>query len=292
MITTKKKIAAIFVFLLLGILAAAFELFEPKEPDETVHIESISELSGQTLGGIISRMPDTSAKIFFESLLGIRLSGYSSCKNMDELLFLLKTRKVSAVGVSDITASWLLRTQDGLKELKMPKSEKERFWFALALKPEQKELRDRMEEALQELKENGGLDQLTAAYLTVPEEPEPLYPKDMKVNSKEFSAQSTIFIGVTGATPPIDMLDEENQPYGFCVALMDEIGQAIGTKVEFIVLSNDAAFSNLMSGRVDALFCWGSGPSTMDPGAIDKKKEYITTEGYYPMYQYAFLTLE
>lgn len=291
MITTKKKVTVLLFFVLFGFFATAFKLFEPETPKAEQRLEAISELSEQWLGGLQCKMPDPSAKIFFESLLGISLSGYRSFQTLDEVLFSLRSGEVSAIWVSDVTASWLLRNQKDLKELKTPDVQSERFLFSLALKPEQEQLKEKLDEAILILKQNGTIDRLIASYLTMDREEKPLYPKDMKVNQKGFGGTDTIYIGVTGATPPIDLLDKKDRPYGFCVALMDEIGQLIDTKVEFVTLLNESAFSSLMSGRIDAIFCWGSGDSTLDPGAIDEKRSYITTEGYYPMRKYVFLTL-
>ncbi len=290
-ITTKKKMTVILLFILFGCLTTAFGWFEPKKLTAEQKIEAISELSNRWLGGLQTKMPDTSAKIFFESLLGVSLSGYRSFQTMDEVLYALRSGTVSSIWVPDLTAYWLLRNQKDLRELKTPDPQEERFLFALALKPEKEQLRDELNKALLELKQNGQLNELIASYLTTGNELEPFYPEDMKVNQKQFSAKDTIYIGVTGATPPLDLLDTQDRPYGFCVAFMDEIGQIMNRKVTFVVLSNESAFSSLMSGRVDAIFCWGSGESTLDPGTIDTKRSYITTEGYYPMRKYVFLTL-
>ena len=80
-------------------------------------------------------------------------------------------------------------------------------------------------------------------------------------------------------------MDEDGKPYGFCVALMDEIGARLSKKVKFVVLDNETAFTSLMKGRVDLIFAYGTGEIT-----TESKKKFITTVGYYPMKNYEFLT--
>ena len=70
---------------------------------------------------------------------------------------------------------------------------------------------------------------------------------------------------------------------------MDKIGQQLGCDIEFVVMKNDTAFSNLMSGKVDLLFCYGTSKNTVDQ---EIKRSYIMSEGYYSMDKYSYLVLE
>ena len=65
---------------------------------------------------------------------------------------------------------------------------------------------------------------------------------------------------------------------------MDEIGSRLNRRIKFVVLDNETAFTSLMSGRVDMIFCYGTGRKT-----TENKASYIMTDGYLSMQKYRFL---
>lgn len=282
---TIHKIMTVTVLFLFVLLAAALQLFREDSNVVSPDIEAISELNGSRIGGVASRMPDDSAKIFFESLLGVKLSGYQSYHNVFETLTALRTNDIKAAWFPDVTADYLISVEEGLKRIDSSPASEPRLDFALALKSDAIDLRDSIDTALATLKENGTLTQLEAAYITSAAVVDKYTEKDMDL--ADYDTDGTLYIGVTGAVWPIDMVDLELKPYGYSVALMNEIGKLINKKVVFVTLQNDTAFSNLMSGKVDALFCYGTSKTT-----LTDVKSYITTSGYYTMNQYSYLVLE
>lgn len=282
---TIHKIMTVTVLFLAILVAAALQLFREDKGIVSPDIESVSELSGTRIGGVASRMPDNSAKILFESLLGVKLSGYQSYQDVFETLAALRTNEIKAAWFPDVTADYLISVEEGLKKIDGTQSTEPRLEFALALKSDAVSLRDSINTALATLKENGTLAQLESAYITDASVVDKYTEDHMNLESNY--TEGTIYIGVTGAVWPIDMVDLELKPYGYSVALMNEIGKLIHKKVVFVTLQNDTAFSNLMSGRVDALFCYGSSKTTLTDA-----KNYITTSGYYTMNQYSYLVLE
>lgn len=293
MISTKKKIFAILVMMLLLLLIAAGEMFNRSKNVVSPNIESAIELTNQSLGGVASKMPENSTKILFEGILGLKLKNYQAYASIEETLYALRVNEIQAAWFSDVTAAYLLKTEEGIREIpSIDIVSGERLEFSLALRTEDTKLRDNINLALSTLKENGKLTEITGQYIDWNEEPEPFYEDDMVIRQKGYSYSDTIYVGITGATPPIDMLNEQNKPYGFCVALMDEIAQMNAVNVKFVAIKNEAAFSSLQGGKIDVLFCYGTSPSTMDPDNVDEKRAYLMTEGYYGMNQYSFLCLE
>ena len=147
-------------------------------------------------------------------------------------------------------------------------------------------MRDLCDERLAELKENGKLDALLNMYVWSDAE-ERFYPEQMTVNSETFSVQITgkpVYIGITGSVPPLECVDERGVPYGFCVALSDLLGQKLGRKVRFKVVDSETIFTELMAGKLDMVFCYGTSAnhSTEFP-------PYIMSEGYCPMKGYRFV---
>ncbi len=281
-------VLAVFIVLLLLAGAGAFKADTAKGG-----IKDKSDV--KTLGGIESAMPENSAMVFFGSTLGKTLLGYNAYKNTDELLFALKSGEVDAIWTCDVTADYLMAKDPGLKKLPVSEmsdiqnTKENRFEFGMALKDTDagKKLKEEIDRVLGDMKDDGTLDFLTTLYISIPRydkmenKDQRLYPDDIR----SLSGKETIYVGITGAVPPIECVDEDGKPYGFCVALMDEIGARLSKKVKFVVLDNETAFTSLMKGRVDLIFAYGTGEIT-----TESKKKFITTVGYYPMKNYEFLT--
>ncbi len=306
MITTKQKWITIAVFLLVLLLSTAFGLFNGKETGNSgkitsakERIRSVNELSGKALGGVTAKMPDASAKIFFESQFGTKFSAYRSYETVETAVKALKADKVQAIWTSDVTADWLLRTEEGLQVLQTENglsmqtsegNERERMQFALAFRPEDEAMRDLCNALLSELKADGKLDALLEQYVWGAAE-ERFYPEQMTVNSETFSLQLTekkpVYIGITGSVPPLECVDERGVPYGFCVALSDLLGQKLGREVRFKVVDSETIFTELMAGKLDMVFCYGTSAnhSTEFP-------PYIMSEGYCPMKGYQLIVTE
>lgn len=289
--TTKNKlltVLAVFIVLLLLAGAGAFKADTAKG--------GVKDISGvKTLGGIESAMPENSALVFFGSTMGKTLSGYKAYKNMDALLFALKSGEVDAIWACDVTADFLIRKETGLKKLNISamsdiqKTKDARFEFGMALKDTEasKKLKDEIDAVLSGMKNDGSLGEIVQKYVYSAVDYETDEGKDKRRYASDMrssSGKNTIYVGITGAVPPINMLDEDGKPYGFCVALMDEIGMRLGRGIEFVVLDNETAFTSLMKGKVDLIFSYGTGMIT-----TENKKNYIMTEGYYPMERYEFL---
>ena len=161
--------------------------------------------------------------------------------------------------------------------------------FALAFRPEDEALRDLCNERLAELKENGTLADLVNTYVWSDAE-ERFYPEQMTVNSETFSVQITgkpVYIGITGSVPPLECVDERGVPYGFCVALSDLLAQKLGREVRFKVVESETIFTELMAGKLDLVFCYGTSAnhSTEFP-------PYIMSDGYCPMKGYRLIIAE
>ncbi|MBR4145475.1 MAG: transporter substrate-binding domain-containing protein [Lachnospiraceae bacterium] len=281
-------VLAVFVILLIFTGAGAFK-------GDTVTRDAADISKVNNVGGVESGMPENSAMVFCGSTLGKTLSGYNAYKNMDETLFALKSGEVDAIWACDVTADYLKAKDPALKSLPVSEmsdiqnTENARFEFGMALKDteEAKKLKGEIDRVLQDMKNDGALNELTALYIsgapwydTEEGKEKRLYPDDIRSKS----GKETIYVGITGAVPPIECVDEDGEPYGFCVALMDEIGARLSKRIKFVVLDNETAFTSLMKGRVDLIFAYGTGEIT-----TESKKKFITTAGYYPMSRYEFL---
>lgn len=289
----KKFLTVLGLFVFLIILSGFHAFYWGGAEGDAV---STKDLNGKRLGGIVSRMPDNSSRILFESILGEKLSGYTSYKTVDEALYALRSGEVSALWFCDVSADYLVDKAENLVILNDGEPESDRFEFGLAVRndAEGEALCDSLNEAIEIVKNNGVLDGLISRYLENEQQDaedsavEVKYEGDMLVNNADaYKDSRKLYIGVSGTVPPLDMIDVNGKPYGFCVEFMDELGQIVQRRVEFVVLGNETMFSALMAGRIDAVLCYGSGRNTVDTG-----KDYLVTDGYYGMSEYKFVALK
>jgi len=300
MIRTKGKISTIMVMVLALLALAAFSSFKG-DTDGPDDIWVADDFAGTTLGGVKAMMPESSVKVLFEGILGCRLGECRGYKSIEDTLFALHAGEIGTAWFSDVTVNYLLKTYDDLREVDVEdiiKEDRLKFGMALDASASGKELAYQIDMALGQLVENGKLDELIDKYVEYDMRPARLYEKDMAIKKGNYSfAGSTYggavkYVGITGMTAPIELVDMENNPYGFCIALMDEVAQIIGIDARFVYVRPEAAFSALKGGKVDLLFCHGTGYSTLDPDGVVVRRSYVMTDGYYGMNKYSFVCLD
>lgn len=270
------------VVLLLVVTATGFA----KPSAKGQNLTETKELEGCVMAGITAaRLPSENGEILFETILGTKLSGYHTVANAEELLYELKSGRADVICCPDVTAEYLLRTEEGLKRLEAPEDtsngvEGGRLSFAMALRKTDGSLCKELNAAISELESDGTLTALQVAYVDA-DVPLDLYEKEGA------SRKKTLYVGVTGTVPPLDRLDEDGVPCGFSVAFLEELERRTGYQFETVVIAPEAAFTVLNSGKVDLLFAYGTSRNTT-PG----EKDYLVTKGYYTMREYAYLVLE
>lgn len=250
-------------------------------------LTTTDELDNKVLAGVAAaRLPSENTEVLFETILGIRLSGYKEASNVNELLYELRSGRADAICCPDVTAEYLLRSEKGLVRLSAPEDTSNgvegggRLSFALAMDRGQETLCAELNAAISELKEDGTLETLSVAYVEA-EVPLDLYEAEGKGSGR------TLYVGVTGTVPPLDRYDEDGVPCGFSVAFLEELGKRTGYRFKTVPVTTKDSFSALRSGKIDLLFSYGTSRNTT-PG----ERDYLVTDGYYTMQEYAYLALE
>ncbi|MCR5685388.1 MAG: transporter substrate-binding domain-containing protein [Lachnospiraceae bacterium] len=313
--SAKEKWLTILACFIILVLCAGLGIF--KKPAVKTGIASVQELKGRALGGIESRMPENSAKIFYESMLGVKLSAYKAYKNMDEALYALYTGEVAALAVPDVMAEYLtdasadaveafswkdpeeknigkyalcqVETSGAASIMELPEG---RFDFGIAARNDDggKNIITAIDSAIAVLKAEHTLDELVRYYITDGTEAVKYCAKNMRTAMPEYVREhgeaATLRVGITGSVPPVELIDENGEPYGFCVAFMDEVAQLLGINVEFVVLDNETVFTGLMSGGIDAVFCYGTPGQVTTEGA----RKWIMSDGYLSCAGYELIT--
>lgn len=297
--TNKGKWMTVLACAVLLALLTMFGAWRKVDHVDPGRIASADDLKGKRLGGVTGRMPDNSAKIFFESMLGRKLSGYTGYGSIDECLYALHSGSVDAIWACDITADYLMKQDERLAVLDntqlaaIENTEEARFSFGMAAANDEEgqKLVDELNLAIDYLRSDGTLERLESDYISGACDAEKLQPSDMVVNDDihkiYYYSTEPITVGITGTVAPLELIDEDGKPYGYCVALMDEVGQVLQRGVKFVVLDPETAFTSLMSGRVDVIFAYGSGKIT-----TEGTKAWCVTDGYCDMQRYEFLYLK
>jgi len=269
--------------LLLVLAASGFAKSDAKGQGLT----TTKDLEGRVMAGMVAaRLPEENTKVLFETILGTKLSGYRAAGSIPELLYELKSGRADVICCPDVTAEYLLRTEEGLVRLQAPEDTSNgvegggRLSFAMAMREEDEILCGELNAAISELEDDGTLEALSVAYVEA-DVPLELYAE------KVTSTKKTLYVGVTGTVPPIDRFDEDGVPCGFSVAFLEELEKRTGYHFEMVTIKPGDSFSVLNSGKVDLLFAYGTSRNTT-PG----KKDYLVTKGYYTMQEYAYLVLE
>lgn len=276
---------AVLSFLVILLFLTAVGFAKPKGTGKA--ISSVKDMKGCVMAGVTaSRLPGENAEVLFETILGTKLSGYREAEDIQGLLYELRSGRADVIVCPDVTAEYLLRTEEDLARIEAPADTSNgvegggRLSFGMVLPKGEDALCAELNAALFELEDEGMLKALQVAYVEA-DEPLELY------GGKGSSKKKTLYVGVTGTIPPLDFLDENGVSCGFSVALLEELGKRTGYHFETVTVATKDAFTALDGGKVDLLFAYGTGRNTT-PG----EKEYLMTNGYYTMQEYAYLTLK
>lgn len=150
--------------------------------------------------------------------------------------------------------------------------------FCCALRDDENNLRDEMNNAIESMKNDGTLERLTRDFiinLQADEEPP-------AVEISKIEGADTIKVGVTGDLPPLDLTLADGTPAGFNTAVLSEISKRINKNIQIVVIDSSARATALMSKKVDVIF-WVVVPDDKNvlPADSDKPNGIELTSPYY-----------
>ena len=121
--------------------------------------------------------------------------------------------------------------------------------FSFLMKEENRELADRFNEAIRDMKEDGTMDRLAAEYIDGVKAGDPAGIPIPQIDGAE-----TISVAVTGDLPPMDYISADGKPAGFNTAVLAEISRRIGMNINIIDVDSAARSLALESGLADVVF--------------------------------------
>ncbi len=150
--------------------------------------------------------------------------------------------------------------------------------YCMLLREEDVELRDRISEAITDMKEDGTLDALKARYID-----DVIAGSEQEVVTPEqFEGADTIRVALTGDRLPMDYFSESGEANGFNTALVTEVAKRLGMNVEFISVDTGAHAVALASHSTDVVF-WsevGDYNNWEKANAEDQPENTIVTAPY------------
>ena len=122
--------------------------------------------------------------------------------------------------------------------------------FSFLMLDSKTELRDLFNTAIQSMKDDGKLYDITQEQITAGIMGEEIVPATIDT----IEGADTIKVAVTGDLPPLDYIAADGTPAGFNTAVLAEISRRIGKNIELVSVDAGGRATALASGAVDVVF--------------------------------------
>lgn len=217
----------------------------------------------------VSSMPEDGRVIFYDTL--------------NAMLMALEAGDISSAEVPQCTADYLCAHNDklmargsydleGADDFTKAVAYRIGVGFSFMTTEDKAALRDEIDQALAEMKDDGTLDALIQAYITdaVNGIPEP-------VAFTQTDGES-VKVAVTGALPPLDYVAADGTPAGFNTAILAELSVRLNKNFEPVVVDSVGRATALASGRVDLVFWQNGGHVNARHGKPEEAKKQPNEE--------------
>lgn len=262
-----KKIFAT-VFMLVTVMAFAGCGEEKAVDNSAVKIGMLQQLnaSEQEFNGFMKKIATTFA-------LNVTEHEVIYFNNFNSMQMALESGQIQEISTYQCVADYLESKNPNIEVLASHTME---FIdaFCFALRADDSELKNNLNNAINEMKTDGTLDKLTKEYIRNMDNPP-------TVQFEKFDGADTLKVAVTGDLPPLDLVLADGTPAGFNTAVLSEIGKRLQKNIEIIQIDSAARAAALTSGQADIVF-WAIVPvSEIIPSNADKPDGVELTSPYY-----------
>ncbi len=171
---------------------------------------------------------------------------YSYYDSLLSMMFALNRGDIYEVAVPCFVADYVVASNPELKVSRALHTASNFLAFGFLNDDKGRELQEKFNSVLSELKSNGKLDVLYHEYINL--------MQFKSVEFEKFDGAETIKAAITGDLPPIDFIASDGTPQGFNTALLAEIGRALKVNIELVEIDAIARTPALTSGRCDTVF--------------------------------------
>lgn len=213
-----------------------------------------------------------------EETLDVKIASHKPVffDNLNAMQMALQSKQIDEISTYRSVARYMIAKEPRFEVLKDHSLE---FIdsFCFALREDETELRDSLNEVIKEMQEDDTLSRLTKEYITdINAETAP-----PAVDLPVFPNAGTIKVAVTGDLPPFDFISADGKPAGFNTAVLAEIGTRLLKNIELVNIESGARASALSSKQVDVVF-WAIVPvSEIIPSDSDKPEGVILSDPYF-----------
>lgn len=259
----KKFITALLLVMLFAGISSA----------EVVGIISKANSSQENFTEKVALRNDSShitlAALFAE---GVSERSYRFYDSFSLLQLALSKGDVDSIVLPELVGEYMLKHSDqynlhGYIITKFPLN------LAFGFTEEKAALRDKFNEAITAMLNDGTLGLIVKDYLTGPNADNP-----PAIKLEHFDDAETINAAITGDIPPIDYVAADGTPAGYNAAFLAELGRRLHVNINFLNVDTGARVAALKSGRADVVF-WFEIDS--DRGALDSPEGIILSVPYY-----------
>lgn len=196
--------------------------------------------------------------------------------NLNSMLMALNSGDIKVISTYDCVAKYLVAQNPDKYEIMHDDTLEFIDAFCFAMLEENVQLKNDVDNFINEMKIDGTLDRLTKEYITDVKEGNP-----PPIEIQHFDDADTIKIAVTGDLPPLDLVLADGKPAGFNTALIAELGKRLHKNIEIINIDSSARSAALTSNRVNLIF-WAIVPvSEIIPADADKPEGTVLSTPYY-----------
>lgn len=195
--------------------------------------------------------------------------------NLNSMLMALDSGQVSVISTYDCVARYLVN-QNPKYEILTDDTLEFVDAFCFAMRESDDELKNNVNNFIEEIKSDGTLDNLTKTYILGTEK-NPLPVEEIP----HIDGADTIKIALTGDLPTLDLVLPDGKASGFNIALVSELGKRLNKNIQIVHIESGARAAALSSERVDMIF-WAIVPiSDVIPSDADKPKGTVLSSPYY-----------
>lgn len=165
-----------------------------------------------------------------------------SFNSISQMVLALNSDKLDCVFIPEVVANYLKKLNP---EYVVTSGFGSYDSFIMGVRPEDIQLRDDINRAVEEMKADGTLTALEKEHLT-----------DVKNNTLNVpvAGRKTLKVIITGDYAPVDYVSPVGTPQGYNVAIMQKIGEKLGVNIEFVTVEAPARLLALKSKRGDVIF--------------------------------------
>ena len=172
--------------------------------------------------------------------------------DLNAMILALQGGKINFIGqIPEATAQYIANNYPDIKAEYIDTESGEPYLnYSMGFNSDKKDVAEKAQAAIDEMKSDGTLDKLSADYIDA-------FVKGGEPSAVEMpviAGAETIKVVVTGDLPPFDYVSADGKPCGFNTAMLAELSKKIGMNIELVSTNSAGRAATLASGKADAVF--------------------------------------